>query len=600
MVRLIVRGLLLLALLLMGRMRTSLVLLLVLASSPLGVVRAQDPVVVIRPGDDDQESYRAAARAVRIFNRSATTRIFGSATFGRNEVLDGDVGVFDGRLIVYGIIEGDLVAIDADVRLKPTAEVDGDILLVGGSIDRDAGARVRGVTRRYRLAVDIRRVGDELDLMERRTDRVRVPVVTRRRPRFGSTDASIEIGVGPSYNRVEGLPIHFGPSLTWGNNWYNRLHLEALGIYRTAANPEEVFDSSLSRRDVGYTVNAEMQFGRSRALTLGGRVFDVIAPIEDWQLNDDEVGFATFLLHRDYRDYYMTRGWSAYATIRPVNELTFSGAYAREEQTSVEARDPWTLSRRSEEWRENPDIDEGDFTILSASAEYDSRYSRRYDGSGWFFSAEWERGMSDNVVDRVLPLSIRDPLPVDGDYMYDRFFLDLRRYERVGWSGQLSLRGVFAGTIGENDPLPVQRRLSIGHVMPGFGFRPFTCNGAFLIPAEPALCDNVLLFQAEYRADLSFRRRSWRTRRPPDSWGGSWRSGDFWGWDDWDDWFWFDGPSLVVFSDAGTGWLHDNDIGDLEFDIGAGVEFGSMAVYAAKAITSDEGVRFTFRLHRRF
>jgi hypothetical protein len=142
----------------------------------------------------------------------------------------------------------------------------------------------------------------------------------------------------------------------------------------------------------------------------------------------------------------------------------------------------------------------------------------------------------------------------------------------------------------------MQRRLSIGHVMPGFGFRAIACNEAGLVSAEPALCDNVLLFQAEYRANLSFRRRSWRGRRS----SGSWRTGDFWSWDDWDDWFWFDGPSLVIFSDAGTGWLNDNDVGDLEFDVGAGLEFGSVALYAAKPITSDGGIRIAFRLHRRF
>ncbi len=581
-------------------MRPSLPLMLALLILPSVSLSAQDPVVVIRPDADERESDRAAARAVRMFNRSSTTRIFGSSTIRRNDVYGGDVGVFDGRLVVSGIIEGDLVAIEADVRLRSSAEVGGDILLVGGTIDRDAGAQVGGVTRRYRRSIEIRRVGEELELIERRVARVHVTDIERRRPRYSSTDASLELGFGPTYNRVEGLPIHFGPRLTWRNSWYSQLRLEALGIYRTAANPEAVIDSSLSRRDVGYTVNGELQFGRSREFTVGGRVFDVVAAIEDWQLHDDEVGFATFLLHHDYRDYYLTRGWNGYVDIRPVDELTLSGSYTREEQTSVAARDPWTLGRRDEGWRDNPSIDEGDFRIISAALEYDSRSSSRYVGSGWYLRAEWERGQSDNVIDRGLPTTIREPLPVDGDYTYDRFFLDFRRYERVGWAGQLSLRGVLAGTLDERDPLPLQRRLSLGHVMPGYGFRAIACNEGILDPSEPALCDNVLLLQAEYRADLSFRRRSWRGQRRSGSRGSSWRTGDFWDWDDWDDWFWFDGPSLVVFSNAGTGWLRDNDIGELEFDIGVGLEFGSVAVYAAKPITSDGAIRIAFRLHRRF
>ncbi len=581
-------------------MRFSLAIVLALSVLPLPGLGAQDPVVVVRPGDDEGESDRAAARAVRLFNRSSTTRIFGSSTVRRNDIYGGDVGVYDGRLVVSGIIEGDLIAIDADVRLRSSAEVRGDILLVGGTIDRDAGAVVGGVTRRYRITVDIRRSGDELDLIERRVERIRVTDVERRRPRYSDTDASIALGFGPTYNRVEGLPIHFGPRLTWRNSWYSRLNLEALGIYRTAANPEAVFDSSLSRRDVGYTVNGELQFGRSREFTIGGQVFDVVASIENWQLHDDEVGFATFLLHNDYRDYYLTRGWKGYAEIRPVDELTISGGYAREEHTSVDARDPWTIGRRSEGWRENPIVDEGDFKILTASAEYDSRSSRRYNGSGWFLRAEWQRGESDNVIDRGLPSTIREPLPTNADYTYDRFFLDLRRYESVGWAGQLSLRGVLAGTLGDRDPLPIQRRLSLGHVLPGYGFRAIACNQGVLDDSNPALCDNILLVQAEYRAHLSFRNRSWRGRRYSGARRGSWNSGGFWDWDDWDDWFWFDGPSLIVFSNAGTGWIHEDDIGELEFDIGAGLEFGSVAVYAAKPITAEGGIRMTIRLHRRF
>jgi len=577
-------------------MRLPLIMVSVLLMWPSANMLAQDPVVVIRRGEDERESDRAAERAVQIFNRLSTTRIFGSRTIRRNDVYSGDVGVFDGSLIVSGTIEGDLVAINADIRLRSSAEVHGDILLVGGSLDRSAGADVGGVTRRYRESVDIRRVEEELELISRRIER-RASERDRHVRYHPSTDASLALGFGPTYNRVEGLPIHFGPRLTWRNSWYSRLELEALGIYRTAANPEDVFDSSLSRRDVGYSVKGELQFGRSREVTFGGRVYDVVAPIEDWQLYDDEIGLSAFLLHRDYRDYYLTRGWTGYVEIRPLDELTLSGEYSREEHTSVEARDPWALSRRSEGWRNNPGVDDGDFTILSASAEFDSRESRRYNGSGWFLRAEWERATSDNVVDRGLPRSIRSPLPTDEDYTYDRFFLDLRRHERVGWSGQLSLRGVLAGTIGENDPLPIQRRLSLGHVMPGYGFRAIACNEAMLDPMAPALCDNILLLQAEYRTDLSFGGRSGRDRR---RYGSRRGSGDFWGWDDWDDWVWFDGPSLVVFSDAGTGWLHDNDVGELEFDVGVGLEFGSMAVYAAKAIKSDEGIQITFRLHRRF
>ncbi|MFC1640281.1 hypothetical protein ACFL3B_05925 [Gemmatimonadota bacterium] len=197
------------------------VVTMLLMWSPESIL-AQDPVVVIRPGEQEREIDRAATRAVRIFNRPSTTRIFGSFTVRRDDIYGGDVGVYGGSLVVSGIIEGDLVVINADARLRSSAEVHGDILVIGGRLDRSAGADVTGVTRRYRESVDIRRVGDEVELRPRRTE-YRVVERERRLPYRSSTDASFALGFGPTYSRVEGLPIHFGPRLTWRNSWYSRL-----------------------------------------------------------------------------------------------------------------------------------------------------------------------------------------------------------------------------------------------------------------------------------------------------------------------------------------------------------------------------------------
>ena len=176
-------------------MRLTTIGILLLLASLSAQTSAQDPVVVIRPGDDDSQSERAAVRAVQIFNRSGTTRIFGSHTVRRNDIYGGDVGIYDGTLSVSGIVEGDLVAIDSDVRLRSSAEIRGDILIIGGSLDRSAGAHVGGVMRRYRRTVEIRRDGDELDVVSRRYQDYRVSTRDRYRPRFTSADASIALGL---------------------------------------------------------------------------------------------------------------------------------------------------------------------------------------------------------------------------------------------------------------------------------------------------------------------------------------------------------------------------------------------------------------------
>jgi hypothetical protein len=377
-----------------------------------------------------------------------------------------------------------------------------------------------------------------------------------------------------------------------------RARLRGYGIFRTAGDYEGGADAT-TREDIGYSVDGSIRWDRgAQAVTIGGRFFDIVAPTQDWPLRLNEVGWATFLWHRDYRDYFLQRGVLGFISIEPTHNLTLAGEIARVEEPSIEARDPWTPWRQDEEWRPNVVIDEGDFTLLSASFEYDSRPGRRSRRAGILLRFRWERGIGENIVESPVPAFVRDPLPLD-TYTWHRAQADVRLYQRLDWGGQLRLRGFWAGTLG-NDPLPLQRRYSLGGPDPmnGYSFRQFACNTGVIDASNPGLCDHVLLFQAEYRGHIGFdwfEDEFWSRRHPePDP-------EDFWDWD-WDDWFWFDGPTVVLFSNAGTGWLDGDDIPSLGFDLGAGIELGSVGFYAAKAIGRDgnEPVRWTLRIERRF
>ena len=103
---------------------------------------------------------------------------------------------------------------------------------------------------------------------------------------------------------------------------------------------------------------------------------------------------------------------------------------------------------------------------------------------------------------------------------------------------------------------------------------------------------HAVSFQAEYRGGLDINpfdawdRDAWHGRRDRD-------------WGDWED-FWWEGPQVVLFADAGTGWLKGSDPGRLHWDIGAGLEVGSVGLYAARAIERNQPIRWTLRIHRRF
>ncbi len=554
-------------------------LLLAALASPASAV--QDTVTVVTAGDPREGSLditsAAARRAVSVFNDPATRSAFGDIDLDAGEITNGSIAVVEGTARLAGTVRGDAVVINGDALLSSTTRITGDLIVLGGLVTGLDEATVEGNSSVYLAGALVRREGDTLTLLRSTQSR------RSRRRREPTFDAGLHLSTGGTYNRVEGLPIEFGPRFTFGVPRATQLTLEGWAILRTGAG---------SVNQWGYVARGEVTFASGIPITVGARAQDVMAPVERWKLPDLHVGLASVTATEDWRDYYRRRGGAGYVEIEPLRGFTLSGEVGWFSESSELARDPFSLFGSG--WRPNPSIDEGDFVTVTAGVEYDTRRDQRWGQSGWFFDFEWERGTSDSVSQVQLPTDIRPSLPT-GKYTYDRLWVDVRRYQRVGRRGQFSLRGLWAGTPG-GEPLPVQRRLSVGgrEPMPGYEFRRFACNTSALDPSNPALCDRILVFQAEYRGSLSFtasggsRSQERYHRRSRHDQG------------DWDDWFWFDGPYLVLFANAGTGWLSQNSMGSLNGDIGAGFEIGSVGIYAAKAFTNSEPLRIALRIQRRF
>src|SRR3989442_7199105 len=163
------------------------------------------------------------------------------------------------------------------------------------------------------------------------------------------------------------------------------------------------------------------------------------------------------------------------------------------------------------------------------------------------------------------------------------------------------MRFLAGGWLG-GDPLPLQRRLSIGGPDPlaGYRFRASGCNGdiadAAFAGTLVAACDRVILTQVEYRGDLSLH-WGYKSSRPEDEEQKSF--------------FTLQGPDLVVLGDAGQAWLVGTGPGRLPSgrlptlgswlaDLGLGVDWGGGGFYAAKAVASGERLRFPIKLDHPF
>jgi hypothetical protein len=350
---------------------------------------------------------------------------------------------------------------------------------------------------------------------------------------------------------------------------------------------------------VGHDVHGEVRFGRQFGVTLGGRLFDVVEGVEEWQLSNAEVGLASFLFHRDYRDYFERHGGRLQAALRATDNADLTISYGDERWSSRTAHDPFTLFRDDLAWRANPEMDEGQFHVANMTLRIDTRNDDFNPWTGWYVLADYERGTG--AIDLLGPTSPGVRTAAPGPTNYQRGFLDIRRYNRLAPNAALNLRIVLGGWL-SGDALPLERRLSIDGpgTVPGFDFRVGgandvgTCSSGVAPAGEPAECERVSLAQLEYRSDirLSYTDGDEHARRTRFRADGAW----------------------VFFADAGRGWLVNSpgnplNYGRLELpplssyrtDIGGGLDFDHFGVYLAKALSvPQEPLNVFVRVRHRF
>lgn len=532
-----------------------------------------------------------AAQAVTLWNAAGTTRVIGAYDVPAGSEATGTIGVLNGPATIAGTVRGSIVAINADLRFLSGARVTGDVIVVGGSVQRADGVTIGGETR---VQAELLRYTLDGDRIEQEGF-----VPSEWRPRLGDGDrgrrayTELFFIAARTYNRVEGLPVLIGPRFRRTTDW-GRVDVEALGVGRI------VEPMRWGRETIGHDAKAEVRLGRDYGLVLGGRLFDVIQPIEPWQLRDAEAGLLAFLMRRDLRDHYGRHGAEASVGGRIGEEVSLQLAVGSERWRSVPARDAMSLFNDDKAWRLNPDVDQGKMDLLSVRLNVDTRERLRAPWlGGWYLAADLERGRG-TLARSAAPLPGYEAAAA---VTYTRGFVDARRYTNLSPGTQLNFRVVAGGQLGGNE-LPLQRKLSVGGPgsIEGYDFRRayasedvFTCGGAAQMPGRATLCDRIALAQVELRQDFHV---SWVRTDWDDDW---WRPG-------------FNGRGQwVLFADAGRGWTVNDGAADVRHakgipplntfrtSLGLGLDFGGLGIYFAKAVSDpEEKVNVLVRLGRRF
>ena len=414
-----------------------------------------------------------------------------------------------------------------------------------------------------------------------------------------SRNSGLILSSGKTYNRVEGLPVFLGP-VFHDSSGKAAFNVSVLGIIRSA----DTFH--WDHENLGHNVNVGMRVGRERGYELGVSSYDVVTPVETWQLPDPDAALAAFFVHRDFRDYFNRHGAKAAGTFHMSSRSSLSLEWGDERWAAEDARSVFTIFRNGRRWRPNPLVDAGRFHTAVARANIDTRNDHINPSTGWLILAEYERG-SGRVSDPGLASPLARPAPVSL-LAYGRGLLDLRRYNRLSPTTWINARLVLGGWL-HGDELPLQRRFSVGGVgtIPGFDFRKYQpgtvdvsqcSDGGQPPPGNPAQCERVALAQLEYRSELHSSFLDWLNSRPIRLRGIGFTVR----------------PTAIAFVDAGRGWLVGQPSGTIEYsshsfprfgtfrtDVGLGLDLGIFGVYAAKAVSSPkEPANVFLRLHRRF
>ena len=563
-----------------------------------GPLWGQDSVVVIRPeatAADSAQPGGLAADLVReviaFYNDPSTTRIAGSFGLPKGTSVTGSVAVFRGTLRVYGHIEGPVVVINGDLLVADGGQIIGNTLVVGGRIEVRAGGLIAGTRRAYDDLAPLYRTASGLVAIRERAKLLSEIAAARASFQAGRIRTTLSLETGRTYNRVEGLPIVFGPTFTGNPLPTIDARLDARAIFRPAADRRNLRD------DVGFVIQSEWRFGERRRFGIGGRGYRVIGAVEDQPLSQGESGWSALLFQRDYRDYFETRGQGVYAFATPIPKLRLEGSFRRDDERSVRAGDPISLFRNSDTWRPNPLIDDGHFETSRLSLDWDTRNDVRSPTAGWLIHLHGEHSSSGDAAPVTLPADVRAPIE-PGHYAFSRVWFDVRRFARFNPGSRVNGRLIGGGWVG-GDPLAVQRRYSLGgpDILPGYGFRAMNCAPpGSTDQARTALCDRMLAVQLEVRTriniGLPFRitNRDFSTLQRIVG---------------------IQQADLVIFGDGGKAWLTGDgpgrvpnnripNIGEWKFDAGIGVDGGGLGVYLARAFGVHVPLRVVVRLQRRF
>ncbi len=374
----------------------------------------------------------------------------GSRTIEQDDVVKGDVVVKGGDLTVYGEIDGDVLVVGGTLYVKDGGRITGDARVINGDIVKEEGGVIEGY----------------MDKSTSRTAGYREP---RERFRTRSTVLNAnwvnELTTLDDfifrYNRVEGLFLGLGSE--------KRYYWEGYRDYSAYGSVGYGFKSHRWRFHLGVARQFALDDGQ--LLEFGVEGHNLTDSKDQWLIKQSENTAAAFFIHEDYRDYFGRAGWgvnAAYTVQHDYFTSQLKVEYLVDKYRSMDNRTEWSLFGGDKVFRLNPPITEGNMRSIVASLGISTVTKTMYGQEGWsaFGTAEFAEES------------------FGGDFGFRQYTADIRRYQPLGRYDNLNIRlrvGTAEGT------LPLQKDYEIGGL-----------STVQVLPFKVLAGNRMLLANAEY------------------------------------------------------------------------------------------------------
>ncbi|MDZ7724776.1 MAG: BamA/TamA family outer membrane protein [candidate division KSB1 bacterium] len=392
-------------------------------------------------------------------------RFNGDAEIKTDETITGHLFIVSGTLNIQGRVQGDVLAVFADVELGRQALVEGDIVIVNGKLWNRDGSIIRGDIVKTTVPLEAGEAKDH-EVIRRRDDE---PYTNKR----DWLDDDHE-PMYADYNRVDGLTIGYSlPQRGWWAEENHRYAILGWGGY------------SFASKDWQYKLALERWTQSDHRFGMGIALHDYTATQDAWLNCDHENALAAGLFKSDYRDYYIRSGFGIYAGQTLGRRTLLKLGYYEDEFYNINNHTNWALFGGKRNFRENPSalppglvVQKGknaSMLIKSIKAELtlDTRDDPQTPTRGWMIN-----GLAEKTADDI------------GDNIsFERYILDIRRYQPLSWDEVLSIRVRGATSSGLLPPLYL---FDLGGIstLRGYKFKEFTG-------------DRMLLGNIEYRMNAS-------------------------------------------------------------------------------------------------